>query len=163
MYLHHDFWDGLIYYKHSYIKKEVINGIAYNEIHHQNGLKFYFSERNGQLFFIQGNQKERLLFDKITNIGDFWFIEPPDQHLLFPFLVEVIDTSSVLINGIHLKNWELKYTPWDSNSWKKKFDVFIERMGSINRYIDPYDDFLKNGADAGIGGELICYSDDEIL
>ncbi len=163
VYLHHSFWDGPVPKKHTYKGQIKIDSLIYDKIVHTNTYNYYFNERNKQLYFIQPNEKERLLVDKNSGVGDFWFIEPPANSNFYPFLVEVLDTGFMIFNNIQLKKWDLKYTHWDPNNERVFYDSFVERIGSINRYIDPYDEFLEDGADAGIGGELICYSDDEIF
>ncbi|MBS1546077.1 MAG: T9SS type A sorting domain-containing protein [Bacteroidetes bacterium] len=103
------------------------------------------------------------LYDFNAPPGDSWqLIHLPEPAFSEPtFFLTVLDTGHINIDGTPLRWLSVQYNFGDLWSDQTFLDTLIERIGSIDWYMLPYS--LPNGAtDAGEGGPLRCYHDNEI-
>lgn len=102
------------------------------------------------------------LYDLNAFPGDSWQLIhlPEPASLGQSFSLTVLDTGHINIDGNSLRWLSVQYD--FGNLWSDQIflDTLIERIGSIDWYMLPYS--LPNGAtDAGEGGPLRCYHDNE--
>ncbi len=103
------------------------------------------------------------LYDFNASPGDSWqLIHLPEPALSDPpFSLTVLDTGHTIMGGNSFRWLSVQYDFGDLWSDQIFLDTLIERIGSIDWYMLPYS--LPNGAtDAGEGGPLRCYNDNEI-
>jgi hypothetical protein len=122
---------------------------------------FYTHTSNNVVFLLYGNS-----FDTLYNfnaiIGDKWRIPPVSYSLCGGSYVTVADTGHSIIQGQNLKWLNLATTLLPPNiSWK--FGGFVyERIGAVQTYPYAKNNACSNNVDAGIGGYLSVFSDQQI-
>lgn len=103
------------------------------------------------------------LYDLNASPGDSWQLIhlPEPASLGQSFFLTVLDTGHIHIDGNSLRWLSVQYDFGDLWSDQIFLDTLIERIGSMDWYMLPYS--LPSGAtDAGEGGPLRCYHDNEI-
>lgn len=127
-----------------------------------NKLGYEYTYLKDSVVYIHTNNKFDTLYNFRGKIGDSWILYCYSSSGICDSnaIVTVIDTGHVIINEKKLKLLLIKYNYGYVNG-KLKYtiqDTIIERIGSLNSYILPWD-IYNEMLDANEGGPLRCYSD----
>lgn len=117
-----------------------------------------FTYENNGVVFIRYNNQFDTLYNFNANANDSWNVpgnSPVSSVCNDISQVKVISTDNITINNVSLKRLIVDY------EYKANFvirDTIIERIGSLQQYLMPWDNCLST-VDGNEGGELRCYED----
>lgn len=112
------------------------------------------SERQDIIYLLTENGFDTL-YNFSAKVGDKWGIQRYATR--DALITEVLNTGFRTVNSRNLR-WQLVKHYYQEYPQYGYQDTLIERMGSINHYMLPWDYFAA-GVDAHQGGDFRCYED----
>lgn len=95
----------------------------------------------------------------LGNPGNQWWPIGADESCSPGNLLQIVDTGSVILDGVHLRTWDVTYTSAQNPAWTYTSQL-VERIGMPTRY------FLWQPCDGGVIDynftDFLCYHDMDI-
>ena len=155
-------YDTLVAGKTCHLMREFISAINGMGILYQYHRYFYTYSANKTVYLLTSTNPVRFdtLYDFNATIGDKWRVPP--TSVCTNSYVTVTDTGHMVIQGQSLRWLRLLSTFPPVVNYNMFSGIIVERIGAIHCFPYYSQNTCPNNIDAGNGGVLYCFSDQDI-